>query len=91
MLFEEAVEMDEEFAHDGGKGDFVRLASGDEALIKSFEDGVEARGRECGHVEGATNTTAPALDASQAASSAAIAIKGSQPGQSGDLASGEGA
>jgi hypothetical protein len=89
-LFEEAVEMDEEFAHDGGKGDFVRLASGDEALIKSFEDGVEARGRECGHVEGATNTTASALDAPHTAGCAAIAIEGSQTGQGGNLAPGKG-
>ena len=42
MLFEKAVEMDDEFAHDGGKGDFVGFTAGDEFLIKVFEDRVEA-------------------------------------------------
>ena len=91
MLFEEAVEMDEEFAHDGGESDFVSFTAGDETLIKSFEDGVEAGGGQGSHVEGASNTTASALDAAQATSRAAIAIEGSKTGQGGDLAPGKGA
>jgi len=33
-FFEQGIEMDEEFAHDGGKGHFMGFALGHEALIE---------------------------------------------------------
>jgi hypothetical protein len=41
-VFEERVEMDEEFAHGGGEGEFGRFAVGAEAEVKGFDDRVLA-------------------------------------------------
>ena len=41
-LSDEPVEQDDEFAHDGGDGDFEGLAPVDEALVEGAQDGVVA-------------------------------------------------
>jgi hypothetical protein len=36
--FEGGIEVDDEFAHEGGEGDFGRFAFGSEALVNFLED-----------------------------------------------------
>ena len=52
QAFKESVEVNEEFAHDGGKSDFVRFARSTKPLVDGLEDRVAARGGECRHVQG---------------------------------------
>jgi len=42
-IFQEVVEEDDEFAHDGGERDFLGFAGGDQPLIKRFQDRIEGR------------------------------------------------
>src|SRR6266705_362433 len=62
-IFEEVVHQDDEFAHDGGAGDFGGFACGAEPLVKLFELPVGAGGNQCGHVERPADGCAPAADA----------------------------
>ncbi len=48
----EAVGVFDEFAHDGGEGDFLGFAAGHESLVEWREDGIVFAGRKRGHVEG---------------------------------------
>ena len=48
MFFNEAVEMDQELAHDGDECDFVGFAGGSQALINGFQDGIGAGGAKGG-------------------------------------------
>src|SRR5882757_3413180 len=89
--FEEGIEMDEEFAHDGGESDFGGLLVGDETLVEGFEDGVEVGSGEGGHVEGSADFMTAAADGAFAEMGAAVLIIGSDPGQGGTLAAIEGA
>ena len=50
MSFDLAVEVDEEFAHDGDQGDLMRFADGTQALVKGFQNGIKTAGGEAGHV-----------------------------------------
>ena len=70
--------MDEEFAHDGGEGDFGEFLLGQQALVEGFEDGVELSGGECRHVECTADFLAAAADGAFALMLATVIIVGSQ-------------
>ena len=76
--------MDEEFAHDGGEGDFMGFTGGAQALVDGLEDGVTARGAQGCHVEGEAHFAASAADGAGAAIGPAVAIEGGEAGQGGD-------
>ena len=90
-VFEEGIEVDEEFAHGGGEGDFEGFSFGGEAQVEGFEDGIFRGGHQSGHVEAASGFGAAATDHAFAFEGAAIAIAWSQAGEGGDLLTGEGA
>lgn len=84
-IFDEVIEEDDELPHDGGEGDFLGLTGGDEALIKLFKDGVEARGDSRGHVEDTAYFYSAAADRSSSSESAAVAVIRSDSGECTDL------
>lgn len=84
--FEGLIEGEEEFSHHGGEGQFVRFAFGPQTLIKARQDRVEASGRECGHVEAATQSGPSAKDGAFAAHRSTVVVKWRQPGERGSLA-----
>jgi hypothetical protein len=88
---EQAVEEDDEFAHDGGEGDFGGFASFAQALVKDAQDGVVADGGEGGHVEDVADRFAPAGNAAGAGIGAAILVVGSDACQGGGFLVTEGA
>jgi len=81
--------VDEEFAHDGGEGDFVGFTVGAQTLVDGLEDGVAARGTEGRHVERMTHFAAPAADGAGAAERTAVAIERGEAGQGGDFVFGQ--
>ena len=60
--FEQCVCGDDEFAHDGGDGDFGGFSGAEELLVFGLEIGVEAGGDESRHVEGPAHAGATAAD-----------------------------
>ena len=76
-MFEEVIEEDEEFAHDGGEGEFGRFVGGAQVEVESAQDVVGAGGAQSGHVEGVAQPEAAAGDVALIAQVAAIVIKGS--------------
>jgi len=59
--FEEVVEGEEEFSHDGGQSEFVRFSLGAQTLIKVGKDLVMTSGGQPRHVE-ATAESAPSTE-----------------------------
>jgi len=62
-IFEDVVYEDDEFAHDGRKGDFGWFARRPQPLVKLFKLAVGMGGDECGHVEGASDGSASTANA----------------------------
>lgn len=81
----------EKFSGDGDESEFGGFAVFAEAEVEGAKDGVVASGGESGHVEGATETEATALDVTRFAEVAAILREGSDAEESGGLIAGEGA
>jgi hypothetical protein len=90
-VFEERVEVDEEFTHGGGKGEFGRFAVRAKAEIEGGDDRVVSGSDESRHVESGANVDPAAVDVALTTEEAAIAIEGSQASQRGGLIFGEGA
>ena len=82
--------MDDEFAHEGGEGDFGWFAFGNEALVEILEDGIGATANQGAHVEGFSGDGASGADAAFAAKSSAIAVEGGDSCESGDGLAGNG-
>jgi hypothetical protein len=82
-VFEEAVHEDDEFAHDGGEGEFGGFVVGAEALIEGFEDGVVESGGEGGHIEDFSDSGSAAVDVALSAVLAAAAVERRHAGQGG--------
>ena len=61
-IFEELIEEDNELPHDGGQRHFLGFAGSDQSLIKYFQDWVESRRNDSGHIQHAAD-----LDAASAA------------------------
>lgn len=85
-VFEGGVEGEEEFSHDGGESEFGRFAGGAEATVKRGEDGIVPGGDQGGHVEAGADGAATTKDGAFAVGATAVAVEGSQSGQSGGLA-----
>src|ERR1700761_3260506 len=75
-IFEETIHEHDEFAHAGDEGDFWFFASGSEAGIKSFEDGIVTDGAQGGHIKGTADGFATACDMTRTRLLPAIAIIG---------------
>src|SRR5271156_2520521 len=90
-IFEDVIHEDDEFAHDGGQGDFGGFASGPEPLIELFELMIRAGRDQGGHVERAADGRASPADTAAAMPLTAFAWMGSQSCQGGGLAAVEGA
>jgi hypothetical protein len=65
-IFQEAVEQDDEFAHDGSERELGGFSIGSESLVKVSEDVVVMAGGERSHVEDAADN-APYLFSASAA------------------------
>ena len=89
-VFEFGLEVDEQFAHGGDDGAFVRFTAGEEALDIGSDDGVVGGCGVCGHVEAAADFGAAAEDAAFAIGLAAVAIEGSDAGEGDELIATEG-
>ena len=80
------VHEDDEFAHDGGEGNFGGFAGGAQPLVKLFELAIGMGGDECGHVERTADRCASTADAAASVPLAAFARMRGQSGQGGGLA-----
>ena len=82
--------MDDEFAQEGGEGDFRWFSFGNEALVEVLEDGIGATANQGAHVEGFSGNGASGTDAAFAAKSSAVAVEGGDSCESGDGLAGNG-
>ena len=82
---------DDELSHEDGESEFFGFAGGEKTLIEGSKDGVVAGGDQGAHGEDRTHLGAPAGEASFAAELAAVAIEGSDSGESRRFVIGEGA
>ncbi len=80
------VHEDNEFAHDSCESKLGRFASGTEVLVKLFEMAIGVCADQSGHVECASDLSAPAADSSFSMPLAAIPRVRSQARQGGSLA-----
>ena len=82
LFFEEGMDVNEEFSHGGDDGAFVGLAPVAQTLDIGGNDGVAVRCGVSGHVEASANLGATANDGALARELAAVAVEGSDSGQS---------
>ncbi len=73
-VFEETIEQDDEFAHDGSESDHLDFAGGTKALVKVFEDLIVADGAQSGHVESAAHGGPAPANEAHATSGAPVAV-----------------
>ena len=74
-IFQEPIEQDDEFSHDGGEGEFGGFSVGSESLVKVSEDGIVVAGSEGGHVKDATHGGPATDDVSLAAVLPAVVVE----------------
>lgn len=84
-IFEEVVEEDEEFAHDGGEGQFCWLTGSTQFCVEGAENGIGTNGGESSHVENIAQSDAPTRDVALAGDISAVVIVGSNAEQRGGL------
>ena len=84
MSFDEAIGLDEEFAHDGDQGDFAGFASLAEPPVEAGKGRMVFDGDQSGHVEGFADGGSAAPDFSLAAPLAAVTVEGGQSGHGSD-------
>jgi hypothetical protein len=89
-VFEGRIEEDEKLAGDGGEGEFGSFTSRAELLVKSFEDGIFADGREAGEIEEAADWGAASPDVALTAPLATVAIQRRKASELGDGTASEG-
>src|SRR6478609_4465257 len=89
-MFEERLEVDEEFSHGGDDGDFVGLSLSEEALDVRTDDGVTGGGGMCGHVEAAPDFGTASADVALGGSGPTVAIEGSDAAERDELIAFEG-
>jgi hypothetical protein len=90
-VFEEEVEELEKFSGDSGEGEFGGFSAFAEAEVEGAKDGVVASGGESGHVEGAAEAKAAALDVARLAQVTAVVGERSDAEEGGSLIAGESA
>ncbi len=76
--------MDDEFAHEGGEGDFGWFAFGNEALVEVLEDGIGAAANQGAYVEGFSGNGASGAAAAFVAQGSAVTVEGGDSCESGD-------
>lgn len=91
VLGDEGVCENEELSHDCGEGDLGLFSACDHAIVEDLELWIASGGGEGGHVEGAPQIWAPALDVTGAGMFAAVAGNGSQACDHGGLLGRQGA
>lgn len=84
-MFKGVVHEDDEFAHDGGEGDFGGFTRLTQALVELFELAVGTGGDQGRHVEGFAHGRPSAANAAASVPLAAFARVRSQTGQGGGL------
>src|ERR1700683_5829708 len=72
VFADEGVCEDDELSHNGDEGDFGRFAVYERAVVEGLERPVATRGGHRGHIEGAADVGASALDVAGAAALAAV-------------------
>jgi len=80
-----SVEDGEELSGERDEGHLGRLSMVAEALVERAEDGIEARTRHGGEIEGGPHGGAPATDSSLTSVLAAVSSKGSDSDEGADL------
>jgi hypothetical protein len=91
VFADEGVCEDDELSHDGGEGDFGLFAVCEETVVEGLERWIEAGGGDRGHVEGAADMGASALDVAGAAALAAVAGDRGEADEHGGLLGRQGA
>ena len=79
--------MDEELSGHGDEGNFYSFSIGAQTEVKGFKCRVAASGGDGGHVKGATDFGAPALDKALFAGGTAVSVIRGQTRQGADLLS----
>src|SRR5215831_5708320 len=87
MASDHRIKNCEQFTHTSSNGHFFELASSDQSLMKTANDGVRADCRQSGHIENTTNIMTAGLDMASTAMQPRIAIERSNTNQSGNLMS----
>lgn len=82
-IFEQTVEQDDEFAHDGGEGEFGRFTSLAEVLVEGLEDAVVDGCGESRHVKDPADGGAATMDVALSAVLAAVVVEGSDSREGG--------
>src|ERR1700691_2950986 len=82
MIFNNLIHLEEEFAHDGGEGDFGWFAACTQAKIKLSQVSVRLAGQGyCRHIEAPPESRAAATDVSLSLPRPALPSPGRQSGQ----------
>src|SRR3990170_869579 len=82
---EDGVEDGEELTHDGGEGELLGFAGGEQASVEAGQDGVVMGSDEGGHVEHGADLGPAAPGCARAAPGAAVTVYGGDTDQGGDL------
>jgi hypothetical protein len=82
---------DDELSHEGGESEFFGFATIEETEVERSEDRVVARSDEGGHVKDGADLAAATEDVALTAELTTVVVKGSDAGEGGGLAIGEGA
>ena len=86
MIFNNLIHLEEQFAHDGGEGDFGWFAGCPQAQVKLSQVSIRFAGQGyCRHVEAPPESRAAAADVSLSLPRPALPGPGRQPGQRGGL------
>src|SRR3990170_1281884 len=80
-----SVQDGQEFAHAGGKGHLLGLASGDEAFVEGSDSRIAAGGDESSHVQHGPHLRAATPDGAPASQGATVPVQGRNADQGGDL------
>ena len=83
IIFEESIHEDDEFAHNGGKGDEGFFTAGAQAEVKFFKDGFVTDSAQGSHVESATDCFTATGDMTRTGLATAVLIVGSDSRQGG--------
>ena len=85
FVVQHGVENHEELAHAGGESRFRVFTACPQLGVKILDDWIGTNRGDHGHVQDAPDLGATAPDTTAAAQATAVAVKGRQPGQRGDL------
>ena len=90
-MLEHGVEDDQQLAHAGCEGQFIRFASSHQPLVEVPDDGIVATGHQSSHVQDCADPGASAPNGTSASQCATVPVEGSLSHQGGDLPAVQGA